>query len=419
MPAASDAWVARQFSALSAAERRRFLAALWEARGYETGVDGGSVVVHGDETRRLAVVGRWPWRPCDADIVVGVRDTNRARAYADARDAEFVPPAALRRLLLYGIERDDAEDLTREYFGTSVTEAPASRLPSRLPPPALLSVLTIAMVVVIASSLGPVPAASSPPHVSGATAETRLRSLNQSPPSATPSLPLERSCVSPYSDAERGSASTYGHASPIETVSVRRLVRMHQDQIANRPLQVTFSYTGPPNTTFKSSVVSERISLRTNGSHGRYVRRQRIRDRSEATTEWTDDVYLDDQGIWIHRNNNTRPLRSHVWRDLQRSLLWPYRTVPDEMRVTRVRLLGDEIYRLTAKTDSAERAHYRAVAYVTPCDRLVYLSISYVHPETGDAVSIEVEYDTLDPETEISPPPWYQEGVLENGSGTG
>lgn len=416
MPAASDAWIARQFSALSATERCRFLAALWEARGYETSVDGASVVVHGEETRRLTAVGRWPWRSGDADIVVGVRDTNRARAYADARDAEFVAPAALRRLLLYGIERDDAEDLTREYFGTSVTEAPASRFPSRLPPPALLSVLTVAMVVVIASSLGPVPAASSPQRAPGAAADAELRDLNRSPGSATPSPPLERSCVSSYSDAEHGNASTHENGSSHETVNARRLVQLHQDQLTDRPQRVTFLYTGPSNISFKSGVVRERITFRTNGSHGRYVRQQLIADSSGATTEWTDDVYLDDHGIWIHRNNNTRPLRSHVWRDLQRSLLWPFRTVPEEMRVTRVRPLGNDLYRLAAETDSAERARYRAVGYLTPCDRLVHVSISYVHPETGEAVAIEIGYDTLDADTEISPPSWYREAVLENSS---
>jgi hypothetical protein len=400
MPAASEAWVARQFSALSDRERHRFLAALWGAQGYETSVDGGSVLVHGDQPRKLAVVGRWPLRSNDADIVVGTRDTDRARAYANAHDAEFVSPAVLRRLLLYGIERDVADELTRKYFGTAVTEGPSSTGRSPLSPPALLSVLTIVLVVVIAASLGTVPAASSTPQISDPS-ESAFPAANQSPDSAPLSLSSGQSCASSCVNAEDDTTSKP------ETVNTQRLVRLHQTQLTRQPQHVTFVYTGPSNTSFKSGVVRERISLRTNQSHGRYVRQQRILNDSGAPVEWTDDVYISDNGVWIHRNDRTRPLRGHVWRDLQRSLLWPYYTIPEQMHVSQVQLQGMDLYKMTAETDSVERADYRAVAYVTPDDRLVYLSISYEHPETGESVSIVIEYGALDSDTKIPPPSWY------------
>lgn len=402
MPAGSEAWVARQFSALSAGERHRFLAALWGAQGYETSVDSGSVLVHGDQPQKLAVVGRWPLRSSDADIVVGKRDTDRARAYAHAHDAEFVPPAVLRRLLLYGIDRDTADELTREYFGTAVTEVSPSPDRSPLSPPALLSLLTIVLVVVIAGSLGTVPAASSTPQISTAS-DPGPRAVNQSPDSASLSLLPGRSCASSCGYAEGDNTSRR------ETMNTQRLAQRHQTQLTRQPQHVTFLYTGPSNTSFKSGVVREQISIRTNGSHGRYMRQQRIVNRSGATVEWTDDVYIDDHGVWIHRNNRTRPLRGHVWRDLQRSLLWPYYTVPEQLRVTQVQLQGMDLYKMTAEADSAERADYRVVAYTTPRERLLSLSISYEHPETGESVSIRVEYNAVEPDAEIPPPSWYQD----------
>jgi hypothetical protein len=414
----SEGWVRQQFRVLSAAERREFLAAVWAVRGYETSVEDAVVLVRDeaarvhDQTARvrddaleLRVVGRWPWRDHTADVVVGLYDTDRARKYAAAREAEFVTPATLAQLLLYGIERSEAEQITREYFGTALSEAPSTQASSRLSS-SVLGVLTVVVIAIVAASLGSVPTTSGgPPQVSGSAPDAEIQTTDGSEMAIA--LPGTHSCTGRVPGPDSNALSRNG------TIDAERLADIHQKQLAEQPQRVTLTYTGPRNTSFKSGVVRDRLSFRSNGTHTRYVRTRTIVTDSDETIEWNADVYVDEQGFWIHRNGETRSLHRHIWDDFQRALVWPYHSVlrDTELNVTEVRPFGTQFYRATVRSESAQRRNFSAVAYLTPCQEIEYLSISYVHAETGEPVSLEIVYDDLDRDDSIPAPSWYPERV--------
>lgn len=125
MPLLSPAALGRRFRALSARERRAFLAALWDRRGYETRIEDDVVVAvdgDGSEERRIGVVGLLSRSiPDDADAVVATRDHDRLRGLAADADAEYYGPAALRDLLAYGVSRDAGDALARDHLGTPLS----------------------------------------------------------------------------------------------------------------------------------------------------------------------------------------------------------------------------------------------------------------------------------------------------------
>lgn len=116
-----------------------FVAALWEAGGWETVTDGSVVVAErGGERQRLEVTEspqriangdrRWlvladhrrvidRWRSADvqsdADVVVRVSE----REQADADELPVLDVSALRDRLLFGIDPDAANRLSETYFG--------------------------------------------------------------------------------------------------------------------------------------------------------------------------------------------------------------------------------------------------------------------------------------------------------------
>lgn len=127
-PVPADAF-AREFRALHAADRTAFVAALWNARGWETSVEDGVVLADQDgEQRRIGVVdpGRFGTPDLSSvDTLVAARDRDAVRAAASEAGVEYVAPSDLRDLLLYGVEREVAEELYEEHVGKSLArEAP-------------------------------------------------------------------------------------------------------------------------------------------------------------------------------------------------------------------------------------------------------------------------------------------------------
>jgi hypothetical protein len=419
MPVAPEGWVARKFRALSANQRRQFLADLWAARGYETDVDGGAVVVRDAEggptrertRRRLAVVGRWPWRSTTADVCVGTHDTDRARSVAAASGAEFVSPTELHRLLLYGIDRTDADAITREHFGTAVTEVSVAGASSRLASPTGLGVLAVATILVIALSLGSAPKATGAgPQFSEPSTGTQLPAMNGS--SSPAPITTGGSCA--------GADDSRSERPLPETLTGQQLGELHEQQVEQPPQQVQFTYTGPKESTLKSGIVRETVEYRTNSSNARYTRGQRLITDEGDVIEWTDDVYVDEYSVWIHRDGRTGSLQAHIWNEFRQALAWPYQILlrTTELEVTRVTLFGEQYYRAAATGDaaartdfpvgSASRTDFRAQVYLTPCGRLVYLIVSYRHAETGAPVTLEITYDEFE-DGDVPPPPWYEE----------
>jgi hypothetical protein len=118
----------RGFGRLRPDERVAFIADLWSARGSETRRDGRTVVATdpttGTETRiRLVqVVGSQSSPdilPSNADLLVaGSRSVTEQMNQLDAR---VLDANDLRSMVLYAIDRERADDLTREYFDRPVS----------------------------------------------------------------------------------------------------------------------------------------------------------------------------------------------------------------------------------------------------------------------------------------------------------
>jgi len=103
----------------------RFLAALWVARGREVTVDGATLVADGrrirvhTSRRRLPAAFATAWfDPGGADAVATTHPGAAARLRQ--RGIEVLAPGEIRRMTLYGIDRAEAEALSREHLGRSL-----------------------------------------------------------------------------------------------------------------------------------------------------------------------------------------------------------------------------------------------------------------------------------------------------------
>lgn len=67
----SETTFIRRFRAMSARDRRLFLAALWEARGCETNIKSGVVYITDEDAFQIDVIGITARANPDADILVG------------------------------------------------------------------------------------------------------------------------------------------------------------------------------------------------------------------------------------------------------------------------------------------------------------------------------------------------------------
>ncbi|WP_089776638.1 hypothetical protein, partial [Haloferax massiliensis] len=115
--------------AVGPSDRRRFLADLWAARGWETTVEDRLVVARrGDRTERLAVVSRSRFRlspsvPADATVVVALGDPERTRRAApDA--ARIISVDDLYDLVRYGVPEGRGDDLVADHFGVRLADLP-------------------------------------------------------------------------------------------------------------------------------------------------------------------------------------------------------------------------------------------------------------------------------------------------------
>ncbi len=107
------------YQSLSADERCAFLAALREARGWETSVDGTTVIAtRGGTTRQIAV--EKPEKNAAVDAVA--LDEGSVGSVADDRNLDVLDPGSLRDELRYGLDRELTSELLRTHFdGTDWT----------------------------------------------------------------------------------------------------------------------------------------------------------------------------------------------------------------------------------------------------------------------------------------------------------
>jgi hypothetical protein len=177
VPPLSLAAFTRGFSRLDADSRLEFVAALWAARGWQTRRDGDCLVVRdGDVERRIRV-----YTPGffgspefdDVDVLVVTDEDESVADAAAAHGVRYVGPIALRDRLLYGMPRDDAEQVAETYFDRSLTTPDTAdksgpgggrsgllgrgaRLRERLPDSERVLVLVVLLSVVGVAGVGPV-----------------------------------------------------------------------------------------------------------------------------------------------------------------------------------------------------------------------------------------------------------------------
>jgi hypothetical protein len=143
--------LARAWHGLDGASRLSFLAAVWRARGFETRVVDGEVRADPDGTdgtssvriRPVSGVRRWPlgaigWAVGEETPVAIVESADSGAPATDRTDGTAtsqprpgparddtpegrLDAAAVRDLLLYGLDREDGERLAREYLDLSLT----------------------------------------------------------------------------------------------------------------------------------------------------------------------------------------------------------------------------------------------------------------------------------------------------------
>jgi hypothetical protein len=153
MPALGTGAFARQLRSLEDAELAAFVADLWAARGFETGIEGTVVVAErpsGVEPERIQCGRRAPEPETDIDTVIDRSSTGPA----DRASVRVLGPADLRGMLLYAIDRETADRLVREHFGRPlVGRVPDTSLVHRLPGSPTRTLLAGGLVIVLAIGL--------------------------------------------------------------------------------------------------------------------------------------------------------------------------------------------------------------------------------------------------------------------------
>ncbi|MDY6817955.1 MAG: PQQ-binding-like beta-propeller repeat protein [Halobacteriales archaeon] len=116
---------------------RAFVADIWAARGYETAIDGHRIVVTGPDGKATSLlpvadrgwlgrIDRPPETDDRVDVVVSVDRHNGGEAIATEHHATLIDVEELRRITLYAIDRDRAEQLFQTYLNRSATIPPQS-----------------------------------------------------------------------------------------------------------------------------------------------------------------------------------------------------------------------------------------------------------------------------------------------------
>lgn len=150
----------------------RFVADLWAARGWETRVEGGTVVARKSGSTKVLRVchGAADRQSTDtvrsADAVVTSGDGSSVRHVAGELGAELICVDDLHEMVLYAVDRETGGELLRRYFGRGVdgggSREPTWRRslpedPTRRSKLTTILVIVLAAAVVLAGGVGPFP----------------------------------------------------------------------------------------------------------------------------------------------------------------------------------------------------------------------------------------------------------------------
>lgn len=408
---------------------RAFVFDLWRGRADETTVRDGDIVARRSSTGLTERV-RPVTDPADidgtADVAVVRRDTDRMRRRADAAGVRYVPPASLRDLALYGVDRETADALFREYFDRPVASPDASAVDSpgreqfvRVAAAALLLAVAVVAGVVLSS----LPAGDDvDPAADGTVTPV---DIGDDTPTPDPS------------ESDDGPANVTRYLTG-DAVDAAVLARGHVDALANRSFALRVSHNGSRSPNGRRWIRAERtVRAREPRIYVHQFRGHRAVRGGEVTTvsyrEYADGESLyrtqtGPGGPSYDRLRLSRVRTADVY--VNRTAVYVERYLATtEVTVTEVLVGGSPVYRLratgtptelTANASSPGDAglrfpgstvtNYSAVAYVTWSGVVASLDVSYV--VDGRPVAFSFSYDALG-STRPAPPPWYDEARNE------
>lgn len=430
MPPVSTAAFARHLRDLDDGELLAFLAALWEARGWETTVDDGRVVATRDDQRQtIAVVRphrfhlRRPPIP-DADVVVSTRADGRVAGAASDEGAEFLDPAALRDRLLYGVDRDTAERLYAAQFGRSLTvdtSPPGDETDepdeAGLALPNGRAAVAVALVLLAAAVVG-APALFPAGETSFTTEAT-----------FTPRWENATETEAPYPPGLSGEG--------VESAS--ELAAAHADAVRNRAYVLRVAARGPAQTSVMTGRTRFNYTVWLQNSSVYRFRSVSVFAEPQAGNDTTgrrvyrEGVYANGTAKFRRIVDGNASARYHRYpvetaggpddhyvdraarvfaRDV-RSYISTYLATPESTVECRLRLAGGECseYRVVATGVPTFLAgnvlSYRAVARVQPSGRVDSLAIEYRVSTDGQRAVVEFgfRYRRFENVT-VRPPPW-------------
>jgi len=391
---------AAEFARLRPTERAALLADLWRARGRTVDRRGADLVLDGGTRVTLdPSTGRVEGA---ADEVVAPDPPAGLSAAAESAGVAVRDAADVRELLLYGLDREDAETVYRRHFGRSLyyaeTERPVNgailgRLrSSRLVAAAAVTLLALAAVLLMT---GTGPAGLAPDSSAGP--EASAGGPGDTPTGGAAGEPL------PPGVSANG------------TVDVSELSAAHAARLRMTPFAMRVRYTGPENGTSyeRGSVVETRLHVE-NTSVFRFERR--TVGRTRAGQETAAELYADGERTYV-RIEDERGVRydsaavggaSNVplyigesrW-NLLRFLATTEANV--EQRAgggVRIRATG------TPRRLEANVSGYNATAAVRPDGVVESLSVEYRDEDAGATVEFVQTVESVGTAT-VPEPGWY------------
>ena len=390
------------FRAATARERRRFVADLWAARGWETTVEDSRVVAHrGERTERIAVAsGGWfglrRTVPEDADVVVALTSVSAA-------DARVVSVDELYEQVRYGLPVDVGDRLVETHFGVSLSALPptsSTRLPLVGTTRSAL-VVAAAVVLLVAALVATAGVPGVAPGLAGSAEPT------QSTPTTTPEPTPDPRPVAP-------GVTTAG----IENATL--LADAHRRAVSNESYQWTLGYL--------ESIAGDEI--------GREVETIRVEEPHVYVTEvhrvsWaglrayprptsSEDSYADGSTRYARRPNEPDGIAARVLdpavRDgpgrqalrAERYVEWYLST--EQSRVVNSTVEdGVEVYRIEGSGNDFPRSReYEFVAFVDETGFVRSMRVSYENRD-GLGITVWSEYDSVG-NTTVEPPLWVVRG---------
>lgn len=438
MPPVSRSEFASQLGQLDGEEFARFVAALWEARGYETRIDGQRVRASRPDARDIVLwvraAGGWlPGRreqpPASVDAVV----TNRRRASESVGEqARVITADDLREMTLYAIDRSVGDQLCRRFLDCSITQ-PASdreswtdRFLAELSGKQAFGLAGGLAIVVIAAGILVAPIAweqQSPAEVTPASAVNRTPVAFQTAtatPASTPEPEVRRTPVAVDPGVLPPGISRRGIA------DADAIARAHEYGVAQRSYELTITYR-----EFNESMRGkrERIVVENATTYASEI----ITAGPLSTTPYViadREIYADGKREFSRipsetgdgydvRSGDSEPNAAQFAERVEQYLRWFLSVEDSHIRKIESRD-GKTFYQVITRGDpwpGVENA--TGIAVIESHGVVHFLRRVYTLPgSNGTSVTITIEYTEFG-NASVEAPSWYREAeTITNGTAT-